>query len=525
MADATLDLKEHNISENAENTFATDHNMEPEQRSIAPDSFSADIDEKQDAPPYPPPKTFPHEVAFVIVVCAAQLMTQAGLALSIAPLKQISDSFDSTPQQLTWASAAYSLTVGTFILVSGRLGDVYGHRLMFIIGFMWFALWSLLAGFSVWSTPVYFHCCRACQGIAAALLLPNAVAILGRTYPPGKRKGMVFCMFGAVAPGGFIIGATFSSLIAEKLWWPWAYWICAIACIMFAILGLLVIPHMPQEKPRPELSAFARLDGLGATLGISGMILFNFAWNQAATVGWQVPYNYALLIVGILIIGAFLYVESKSAYPLLPRSVFKGETGWVLGCICAGWSSFGVVVFYYYAIMTNIESNTGLLTTAKFSGVAVSGAIAAVCTGVLLGYLPACVIMFIAMMAFAIGQALLVSLPIGQVYWANAFLIAIITPWGMDMSFPSGILILSDAMPAEDQGVAGSLVTTAVNYSISLGLGFAGVVESYVNDDGQDILIGYRGASYMGLGLAGLGVMVATSFMFVTWRRSCKQSL
>lgn len=93
------------------------------------------------------------------------------------------------------------------------------------------------------------------------------------------------------------------------------------------------------------------------------------------------------------------------------------------------------------------------------------------------------------------------------------------------MSFPSGILILSDAMPAEDQGVAGSLVTTAVNYSISLGLGFAGVVESYVNDDGQDILKGYRGASYMGLGLAGLGVMVATSFMIVTWRRSSKKSL
>ncbi|KAJ5929540.1 hypothetical protein N7454_006490 [Penicillium verhagenii] len=503
-----------------DDTITAESNMEPEQGAIKRNSSNSEPNEKQDVSPYPTPKAFPHEFAFVIVVCAAQLMTQAGLALSIAPLKQISDSFNSTPQQLTWASAAYSLTVGTFILVSGRLGDVYGHRLMFMIGFVWFAVWSLLAGFSVWSNSRYFDCCRAFQGIGPAFLLPNAVAILGRTYPPGQRKGMVFCMFGAVAPGGFIIGATLSSLIAEKLWWPWAYWIFAIACVVFAVLGFLVIPPMLQEKPRPELSTFARLDGLGASLGVSGMILFNFAWNQAATVGWQVPYNYVLLIVGILIIGAFLYVESKAAYPLLPRSVFKGETGWVLGCICAGWSSFGVVVFYFYAMMTNIESNSGLLATAKFSGVAVSGAIAAVFTGILLGRLPACVIMFIAMVAFTIGQALLVSLPIGQIYWANAFLISIITPWGMDMSFPSGILILSNAMPAEDQGVAGSLVTTAVNYSISLGLGFAGVVESYVNDDGQDVLKGYRGASYMGLGLAGLGVIVATSFMIVTWTKS-----
>jgi hypothetical protein len=54
---------------------------------------------------------------------------------------------------------------------------------------------------------------------------------------------MVFCLFGAVAPGGFTLGATFSSLLAELLWWPWGYWIMAIACIMFAILGYLVIPH------------------------------------------------------------------------------------------------------------------------------------------------------------------------------------------------------------------------------------------------------------------------------------------
>ncbi|KAJ5732582.1 hypothetical protein N7493_004063 [Penicillium malachiteum] len=520
MAFTASDQKEFDMSLETGTTSPVDNNLDAEQRSIAPTSSDTDVEGKKDVSPYPPPKTFPHEIAFVTVVCAAQLMTQSGLALSIAPLAEISASFNSTSRDLTWASAAYSLTVGTFILVSGRLGDVYGHRLIFIIGFAWFALWSLLAGFAVWSNPRFFDCCRAFQGIGPALLLPNAVAILGRTYPPGQRKGMVFCLFGAVAPGGFILGATFSSLIAERLWWPWAYWICAIACAIFAVLGFLVIPYMPQEKPRPELSTFARLDALGGMLGVSGLILINVAWNQAAMVGWAVPYTYVLLIAGLIIVGLFLYVEGKAAHPLLPRSVFKGETGWVLGCMCAGWSSFGIVVFYYYAIMTNVESNTGLLVTAKWAGAALSGAIAAVTTGVLLARLPACVIMFLAMLAFSAGQALLASMPMGQIYWANAFLITILTPWGMDMSFPSGILILSNAMPAEDQGVAGSLVTTVVNYSISMGLGFAGTVETYVNDNGDNILKGYRGASYMGVGFAGLGVIVASCFMFVTWRAS-----
>jgi len=392
---------------------------------------SSDIEAKQGTPDYGPSKTLLHEVLFVVVICAAQLMTQAGLSLSIAPLTIISASFNSTPRDLTWASSAYSLTVGTFIFVSGRLGDVYGHKLLFVIGFMWFALWSLLAGFSVWSNPRFFDCCRAFQGIGPALLLPNAVAILGRSYPPGHRKGMVFCMFGAVAPGGFTLGATFSSLLAERLWWPWGYWIMAIACVIFAVLGYFIIPTMSQEPLRPDLSTFDRLDGWGAVTGVSGLILINFAWNQAAVVGWEVPYTYVLLIVGILIMVLFLFLERRAAYPLLPRTALQGEVGWVLGCIAAGWSSFGVLVFYYYQILENIDGNSGLLVTAKWAGASVSGACAAVITGLLLGRIPASIIMFIAMLAFSAGQALLASMPVGQIYWANAFVTMLVTPWGM----------------------------------------------------------------------------------------------
>lgn len=78
------------------------------------------------------------------------------------------------------------------------------------------------------------------------------------------------------------------------------------------------------------------------------------------------------------------------------------------------------------------------------------------------------------------------------------------------MSFPSGTLIVSNSMPREHQGLAASLVNTVVNYSISLGLGFAGTVESRVNHSGLDVFKGYRGATYMGIGLAGLGVGIAT---------------
>jgi hypothetical protein len=89
------------------------------------------------------------------------------------------------------------------------------------------------------------------------------------------------------------------------------------------------------------------------------------------------------------------------------------------------------VVFYYYNILEVLEGNSGLLVTAKWAGASISGACAAVITGLLLGRVSASIIMFIAMIAFSAGQALLASMPIGQIYWANAFVIMLITPWGM----------------------------------------------------------------------------------------------
>lgn len=105
----------------------------------------------------PPPDSLSQEIVFVSVVCMAQFMTQAGLCMSIGLVHTIGERFGTTnPADLSWFAAAYSSTVGTFILVAGRLGDVYGHRNMFVIGFCWFSIWSLLAGFSVWSNQMFF---------------------------------------------------------------------------------------------------------------------------------------------------------------------------------------------------------------------------------------------------------------------------------------------------------------------------------------------------------------------------------
>ncbi len=144
------------------------------------------------------------EIVFVSVICCAQLLTQVGLGQTIAPLQIIADSFEVTdPGQKSWFVAAYPLTVGTFILIAGRLEDSFGHKNLLVIGYFWFGLWSLLTGVTVYShSHVFFEVCRAMGAIGPVMMLPNAKATSGSVYPPGRRKEMIFSFFALAAPDG-----------------------------------------------------------------------------------------------------------------------------------------------------------------------------------------------------------------------------------------------------------------------------------------------------------------------------------
>ncbi|KAF2814062.1 major facilitator superfamily MFS-1 [Mytilinidion resinicola] len=512
--------------------------------SIPPDSPTLPPESVAESPPPPPPETYNHEIffsrlheyAFIFNVCLAQLFSLSSLAMTVAPLPIVADYFDNhDPGQLSWFTAAYSLTVGTFILPAGRLGDMYGHKRIFIFGWLWFSFWSIICGFS--KSTIMLSAFRAMQGIGPALLVPNAMALVGRTFPMGMKRNLVFSLFGACGPTGWVTGAFFSSLCAQlggnKLkpsGWAWSFWFLAIATFLVSILSYLVIPAPTTPPPtmtpttdknllrlsqpmRPQSGA--QFDYLGCFSGVSGLILINFAVNQAPLVGWKVPYIYYLLVLGVVVFGFFIYVELKIAsHPLVPLRGLSKEAGFVLGCIAAGWGSHGIWIYYYYLFLEDLRGCTALSAVAQTLPVAVTGTMAALSTGFLLKRFQVGYVMMAAMMCFLLGAILLATAPVDQSYWTQTFLSVLVMPGGMNLSFPAGTIILSNAMPREHQGIAASLISTMVNYSISTGLGIAGTIAVNTNDHGRDPLGGFRGAWYFGIGLSALGVFIAGWFVY-----------
>ncbi|TRX91887.1 hypothetical protein FHL15_007206 [Xylaria flabelliformis] len=461
----------------------------------------------------------PREVLMVFIACMAQFCTQASFASVLVLLHTIGGSFDVTnPGRLAWLVSGFSLTVGTFILFFGRLGDAFGYKRMLLIGFGWFSVWSIVVGLSVYSNYTLIIFARVLQGIGPAICLPNALAILGSAYPPGHKKAMVFAVFGAVAPVGAVIGAAVAAAISLS-WWPWAFWAFSIWLAVLVVLGYLVIPDPPRKDDAfvdgfTWRKIYEELDLPGAVTGVLSLVLFNFAWNQATIVGWATAETIVPLVLSLAIFGVFAWVEIKiSAKPLLPFDAVNADVGFVLGTVACGWATFGIWILYFIQILQEIRHLSPLLTVAWMTPLPVVGVFAAIVTGALLGpfQVKPPVVMTLALAAFTIGVTLIATVPPDQIYWGQTFVCTIVIPFGMDMSFPAATLILSNAVKREHQGVAASLVNTVVNYSISLGVGFAGIVELHVNHGDQ--LAGYRGGLYFGIGLASLGLGICIIFL------------
>ncbi|CAF2975762.1 unnamed protein product [Rotaria socialis] len=456
-------------------------------------------------------RSFPHEVVFVSVLSCAQLLTQAALGNVLVPLHIIGPDIGITnPAALPWTLAAYSLTVGVFIMVTGRVGDIFGHKRLVIVGYLMFSIFSFLTGLAAYvNNGIYFHIMRAFQGIGPTMLLPNAVALLARTYPAGLRKSIVFSIFGATAPTGFILGALFGSIFAQFLWWPWAQWALSIFCYILAILTYVIVPTELSLAVHPT----GKTDIFGAIIGVSGLVLFIFCWNQAPLVGWDKPYMYGILIASIVIIVLFIVIEMKTQEPIMPLSIWSvpGFPG-VLGCMSLGWSSFGIFIYYNVQFLEIIHHASPLLTTAMLTPLVVFGIIATIVVSQLYGRTPAHYLLMASMIFFCAGNILIATAPANQTYWAQVFVATMLTPFGMDISFPAASLVISNKMPMHQQGVAASMLNTAINWSISLGLGIAGTIESKMLKRGKTTLESYRYALYTGIGLSGLGVLVALLF-------------
>ncbi|KAF4820507.1 putative MFS-type transporter [Colletotrichum siamense] len=177
-----------------------------------------------------------------------------------------------SPAFAIWIIASYPLTQGTFVLMGGRVGAVYGHKKTAAAGGILWVIFHLISGFM--RSIISLSIMRALSGIGAAFVFPNAVALLTITNPPGKARNIAVGLFGAMAPIGAAGGSVFPALFGQLTQWWWLFFFLALLGSVIFGLFIIIVP----AEPTP-MDPLGKVDYIGAYLGVSGLILFNFVWT------------------------------------------------------------------------------------------------------------------------------------------------------------------------------------------------------------------------------------------------------
>ncbi|KAF2102806.1 MFS general substrate transporter [Rhizodiscina lignyota] len=444
---------------------------------------------------------------FMIFIVLTQLVQLFPYGAGVNGALTIGRAIGASDVQAAWIAASYPLTQGAFVLISGRLGSVYGHKFMLTLGGTWWVFWTLATAYGKNIIGISFM--RALAGIGGGLMQPNSVALLGITFPPGKQRNIAFALFGAMAPVGAAGGGVIAGIFMQWTDWPWLFF-------FLGLLGLVVygaaILAVPEDVP---LDPNGKVDWIGAYLGVAGLILFNFVWNQAPAAGWDQPYIYVLLIVSVLHFAAFLLWEAKFASsPIMPLDIWKAPSfGPLMLTLVFAFMSVGIYVWYVAVFLQNIRGWDVVLEGCAFIPLAICGSGAAFIAAWLVPRMSAQVIIALGCIASATINILLATTPRHQTYWAMIFPAMIVTAFTIDLMFAASQIITSATVSKKHQGPAGSLISTLLTYCLSIGLGFAGTVEKYTNRGGTDLIRGYRSAAYFGIALAGTALIIDVLFV------------
>jgi len=215
-----------------------------------------------------------------VVVIAALIVVLDNSVLTVA-IPTILRDFHTTLPAVEWVITGYALTFASLLIIGGRLGDVFGHRRVFVIGAALFGGCSLLAALS-WGIPSLIVGEALIEGIGASLMLPTTLAVISTTFR-GRERATAFAAWGATVGVGVALGPIVGGFLTTNYSWRWAFGINVIVAPL-AIVGAMVF----IDRSRPPARRIS-IDVPGAILVASGMFLFVFALSEGARYGWFRP--------------------------------------------------------------------------------------------------------------------------------------------------------------------------------------------------------------------------------------------
>jgi EmrB/QacA subfamily drug resistance transporter len=400
----------------------------------------------------------------LIIVCLGDLMIVLDVTIVGVALPSIREDLDFSETSLAWVVNAYLLTFGGFLLLGGRLGDLFGHRRLFLIGIGLFTAASLACGLA--GSQAALIGARAVQGLGGAVVSAVALSLIVTLFVEPAERAKAMGVFGFVAAGGGSIGVLLGGILTDALAWNWIFLVNVPIGIAVVILSLVVLPG------GRGLASSTRLDVGGAVTVTAALIVAVYAIVNGNEVGWATLQTLGLLAVAGALMALFLFIESRVEAPLVPLGLFRLRNLAVSNVVGVLWAAAMFAWFFLSALYLQLVLGYSPLEVG-------------------LAFLPGNIIMAIfslglsakLVMRFgirtplgvglglaAIGLLLFARAPVDGTFVVDVLPSMLLLGIGAGMAFNPVLLAAMGDVPQEEAGLASGVVNTAFMMGGALGL-------------------------------------------------------
>jgi MFS family permease len=410
----------------------------------------------------------------LFVLCAAQFMVALDFSVLNVALPVLGADLGMSPSALQWAVTAFALPSGGFLLLFGRIGDLYGRRRLFVTGLALFAAASVLATFA-WD-PASFLAGRALQGLGAAAIVPTGMSLLTTTFAEGPARDRALGISGTLMSLGFTVGMVAGGVLTDVLGWR-------STMGLLALFALVVLPLAPALLPESRTPDRPRLDVPGAVTVTGGLLAVIYALSTAADHGFGRVDVLVALVAGLALLTVFVVVESRSDAPLVSLPMLRRRTvAWGnLGGLVT-FSMMSTVVFVLTLYLQEVLRLSAFQTGLVFGVQGVLSVVAGSFTPRVIARLGARRTLVVSLAGQGALVAALLGLGTGGwSVWLATAAVSVASMFHLGAIISYGLTVTS-GVPDAEQGLATGLVTSTQQVGITVGIPLLGVLATASDD-------------------------------------------
>lgn len=420
------------------------------------------------------PRLSTRDKLVLFVLCAAQFMVALDFSVLNVALPGLGRDLGMNTSALQWAVTAFALPSGGFLLLFGRAGDLFGRRRLFLTGLALFGAASLLSTLA-WD-PASFLTGRALQGLGAAAIVPTGMSLLTTTFPEGPARDRALGISGTLLSLGFTIGMVAGGTLTDTFGWR-------STMALLTLFALIVLPLAPSLLPESRTPHSAHLDVPGAITVTAGLLSLIYALSTAADHGFGRADVLAALAAGLVLLAAFVLVESRAAAPLVSLPMLRRRTvawGNIGGLVT--FSMMSTIVFVLTLYLQEILGLSAFETGLVFGFQGLLSVVAGTLAPKVIGRLGA----RRTLVASLTGQGVLTaSLLLLNTHvwsaWLATVAVALASMCHLGAIISYGVTVTS-GVPDEEQGLATGLVTSTQQVGITVGIPLLGVLATTSGD-------------------------------------------